>query len=138
MSQSTAGTARSQPTAILGVVDLLIITSLLVIGQLSHQINPLNDITHSILTYLPFYVGWLITAPVLGTYHQDTTNSPRNTALLTATAWILTVLIGGGLRATSFFPGQSPPPFLLVMTGFGLLGLISWRLTFRYLTNQYR
>lgn len=115
-------------TVIIAVIDFCIITAIIVLGQISHQINPLFDIQQSLLTYTPFYTGWILTAPLLGSYHASTITSFRNTVLINAVAWILTVLIGGSLRATTYFPGQSPPLFLVVMTGVGILALLSWRL----------
>ena len=123
-------------TSLIAIIDFSIITAIIVIGQISHQINPLADILHSLLTYLPFYTGWVLTAPLLGAYHSSTINSYRNTGLIIAVSWILTVLIGGSLRATAFFPGDSPPLFLLVMTGFGLLGLLPWRLLITFFANR--
>ncbi len=118
------------------IVDFSIITAIIIVGQISHEINPLADISHSLLTYTPFYVGWILTAPLLGAYHSATVTAFRNTTLIIGVAWILTVLTGGTLRATTFFPGESPPLFLLVMTGVGLLGLIPWRIALTYYSYQ--
>lgn len=122
--------------SLIAVVDFSIITGIIVIGQISHQIDPLADILHSFLTYLPFYTGWILTAPVFGAYHSSTINSVRNTVFIIVVSWILTVLIGGSLRATAFFPGDSPPLFLLVMTGVGLWGLLPWRLVVTFFANR--
>jgi hypothetical protein len=124
-------------TSLIALIDLSIITGIIVIGQFSHQINPLADLLHSFLTYAPFYTGWILTAPVFGAYHRSTLTSYRNTLLIIGGAWIISVLIGGGLRATPYFPGQSPSLFLLVMTSVGLIGLLTWRITLTVFRKRY-
>lgn len=123
-------------TILIGTIDFCIITAIIVVGQISHQINPLVDINQSLLTYIPFYTGWILTAPLLGSYHINTIISFRNTVLINVIAWILTVLIGGSLRATTYFPGDSPPLFLVVMAGVGILALLPWRLALTFFLNQ--
>lgn len=123
-------------SVLIATIDICIITAIIVAGQISHQINPLVDIHQSLLTYLPFYTGWILTAPLLGSYHVTTITSFRNTVLINAVSWILTVLIGGSLRATTYFPGDSPPLFLVVMTGVGILALLPWRVALTSILNR--
>jgi biotin transporter BioY len=100
-----------------------------------HNENILQSPVHFAGTVAPFLIGWVIASLVVGLYSYRARESIRNAVIFTAGTWVIAVLIGAGLRATSFFHGDSPLTFVLVMLGFGLLFLVGWRAVATALTR---
>ena len=115
---SSAGTGR------LALGDLLLLVGLLVAGSLQHNAT---DPLRIAGTIAPFLLGWVVGSIVAGAYAPGATENPKTAAIRATGAWLVAAAIGMLLRATSFFHGSSPPAFVLVVTGFGLVCFVVWR-----------
>ncbi|WP_394742010.1 DUF3054 domain-containing protein [Natronococcus roseus] len=111
----------------LGAVDLALLAAIIVVGQLSHGVDPVGEPLTALETVVPFAVGWLAMAPLAGLYAPGVAASPAHTVRLTTVAWVAAANVGLILRASALFDGGAVWPFPLVMTGFGLLALVGWR-----------
>lgn len=119
----------------LAIGDVVVVTLLISVGLLSHDTNPLTNLQSTVLTALPFLVGWVGGSFFSGLYRYDTISSYTETVSRSAGSWIVAALVGSGLRATEVVPGTAPPLFVLVMTGTGLVALVSWRLFVTFLVT---
>ncbi|AGB39327.1 DUF3054 domain-containing protein [Natronococcus occultus] len=111
----------------LGAVDIAILAVIIVVGQLSHGVEPLAEPLVALETVVPFAVGWLVMAPLAGLYAPGVATSLTRTVRVTTVAWVAAANVGMILRASALFDGGAAWPFPLVMTGFGLLVLVGWR-----------
>jgi hypothetical protein len=92
--------------------DVLAILALVLVGTVQHgTLTPQRYAG----VLLPFLVGWLAAAPLVGAYGARTVESPRAALLLAAGAWLAGDLVGQLLRNTDLFPGNADPAFFLVM-----------------------
>ncbi|MEF8814051.1 MAG: DUF3054 domain-containing protein [Halovenus sp.] len=112
--------------AILAGGDALAVVAFVLLGSLDHGFG--IDPARVLMSATPFVVGWLVAAVPLGLYGDRATTLGR-TGVLTVVAWTIAVGIGGSLRSTSYFPGASPPTFLLVTFVFCGIIITGWRLT---------
>lgn len=129
-SYGLAGLRGIEPTARtlqVAVGDLLAVGVVLTAGLARHSVDPLDAPTHAALVVGPFFAGWALAAPLAGVYARSTLDARRAMFLSTAAAWVAAALVGVAIRATPALPGSSPPVFVAVVTGFGLLGLLAWR-----------
>ena len=129
MTGLTMDAVETQDTrrVLVGIVDVMVVVSLVVVGQLHHGVNPLADPVTSAGTVIPFVVGWLVVAPLAGVYTSQNRASPHRALRLTAVAWIAAANVGLILRQSPLFDGGIVWPFALVMTGTGLVVLVGWR-----------
>ena len=131
MSTSTAAPRgridRSPTTLALALGDLLLIAVFVVAGEFSHGVSLFEQPWIVLDTAIPFYVGWVLVAPLAGVYGTRARASPRRAALLTAGAWTGAALVGQLLRATDLFHGDWAVAFVLVSIGVGLALLVPWR-----------
>ena len=125
----------SAGTAMLAIGDVVVIGLIIAYGLVSHGANPLDIPGHYLLTVAPFWLGWVITAPIAGAYSNRTRRDIRWTVLTVSVAWIGGVLIAAVVR-TSLLPGQVAPVFVAVMIGVGLITMLGWRLGLFWLTNR--
>ncbi|ELY63973.1 DUF3054 domain-containing protein [Natrinema versiforme] len=123
--------ARDRPTGRERVgtaaVDTLLVAGFVLFGRIEHGGNPLAEPLASLETIAPFVIGWLAVALLAGIYTRDRPVG-RDGLRLTAVAWIAAANVGLMLRASPLFEGSATWPFPLVITGFGLLVLLGWRL----------
>jgi len=92
--------------------DVLAILALVLVGTVQHgSLTPQRYAG----VLLPFLVGWLAAAPLVGAYSSRAAESSRTALLLAAGSWLLGDLVGQLLRNTSFFYGNADPTFFLVM-----------------------
>ncbi len=119
---------RSGTTAGLFIGDIVVLLALLTVGSLRHHDPILQEPLYFAGTVAPFLIGWLIAALVSGLYSSRARRSILVSVLYADGTWIPAALIGAALRATSYFHGESPLTFVLVMLGFGILFLTVWRL----------
>ncbi|MGQ3413082.1 DUF3054 domain-containing protein [Natrinema sp. LN54] len=110
----------------IAVVDTVLIAGFVLLGRIEHGGNPLAEPLASLETIAPFVIGWLAVALLAGIYTRDRPVG-RDGLRLTAVAWIAAANVGLMLRV-SLFEGSATWPFPLVITGFGLLVLLGWRL----------
>ena len=119
--------AGDRPPILLGAVDVALIAGLLLFGQRQHGIDPIAEPLASLDTIVPFLLGWGVAALLAGVYAHDVTVTPARAARATAVAWMAAANVGLILRSSPVFDGGAPWPFNLVVTGTGLLVLLSWR-----------
>lgn len=112
---------------VLGVGDVVLLAGLVIVGQLSHGVNPVTQPIASLEAIAPFVVGWLVVAALAGIYTRAVVSSMTRVARLTTVAWIAAANVGLLLRQ-SVFGDTAAWPFPLVITGFGLILLVGWRL----------
>ena len=119
----------------LGVGDVVAVAALLVYGQLSHGVSPTAQPLETLETIAPFVVGWLVVAALAGLYTRPVATSLSRTARLTTVVWLGAANVGLLLRQGPF--GDTAAwPFPLVITGFGLLLLLGWRVGYAALANR--
>lgn len=111
------------------VGDLVVLALFIAAGLLEHNVAPWEYPVYSVLTAVPFVSAWLLVAPTLGAYADRTVESVRTTIVLVTVIWTVASLVGGAIRATTYFHGNAPPSFLAVNIGVGLLLLVPWRLS---------
>jgi hypothetical protein len=114
-------------TLVVAAGDLLCIGLFVVLGELSHGIDPLRQPLVVVDTYVPFLVGWLVVSLLGGLYTRDAWLFPKRAVAWTLPAWFLADLIAQLLRATAFFHGDAALTFYLVAAAVGGLLLASWR-----------
>lgn len=111
----------------LGAVDLALVVGLVLFGQLSHGINPITEPLASAETVVPFAAGWIVASLLAGLYTRGLASSVGQITRLTAVTWLAAANLGFILRASPLFEGGAPWTFTVVMTGFGFLVLVGWR-----------
>ncbi|MFC6717827.1 DUF3054 domain-containing protein [Natrialbaceae archaeon GCM10025810] len=127
------GRVASEPSVVaLAVADAAVVTAFLGFGLFSHGIEPWAYPTYTLETAAPFVLAWAIVAPLLGAYRRSTLESFGRTVGVVGVAWLAVTLLGGGIRASSFFHGGAHPTFLLVTAVFGLAFVLPWRLAVSY------
>jgi hypothetical protein len=116
-------------TASLGIAigDAILIGLFIILGEISHGVDPITETGIVIDTALPFYIGWIIASLALGAYSRAARKTPKRAALMAGGTWIVAALIGQGLRATSLFHGNFAITFALVSISVGLVLLVPWR-----------
>lgn len=107
-----------------------------VVGLLTHHINPLLFPTHTVMTALPFLIAWALVAPVGGLYRRAVIGSIRPTVWRTAVVWTIASVLGAGIRATPVFHGGAPLEFIAVNLVFGLAFLLPWRVSVWVIVNR--
>ncbi|MEF8782894.1 MAG: DUF3054 domain-containing protein [Haloarculaceae archaeon] len=113
---------------LLAVGDALAITSFVVAGIIQHGGQPFSNPGEVPGPVAPFLLGWFAVALLGGLYTVDALLSPRRALSWTAPAWVIAVLVGHGLRATSLFPGGTTAGFILVTLVVGGILVVGWRL----------
>ncbi len=136
----TDGRSRlvDRETLILGVGDVGLLAGLVLVGQRSHGVNPLEQPIASLEAIAPFVIGWLVVAVLAGVYTHTVVSSVTRVVRLTTVTWIAAANVGLLLRQ-SVFGDTAVWPFPLVMTGFGLLLIVGWRVGYTavlYRTSQ--
>ena len=114
-------------TMLLGAVDLGLLAALILVGQLSHDVNPVEQPVAALEAIVPFAVGWLVIAALAGLYSRSISRSVSETVRSTAVVWIAAANVGLLLRQ-SLFGETAVWPFPLVITGLGLLVIVGWRI----------
>jgi len=116
----------SWTTLAVALVDLSLVAVFVLAGELRHYTMSLA-LSRTPGTYLPFAVGWLLAAPVIGAYARKARENVRSGVARTAFAWGVAVAVGQSLRATSAFHGDFDPSFALVSLLVGWVLLLPWR-----------
>lgn len=119
--------AIARETLVVGTVDVALLSGLIVVGQLSHDVNPIGDPVATLESIAPFVIGWLVVAAIAGLYTRSVASSVARATRLTAVVWLAAANLGLLLRQ-SLFGDTAAWPFPLVITGFGLLVLVGWRI----------
>ncbi|MFB6080781.1 MAG: DUF3054 domain-containing protein [Haloferacaceae archaeon] len=81
-------------------------------------------------TILPFLLGWLVAAPLLGAYSAGAAESAKAAIPLAVRAWVVGEVVALGLRASPLFHGGVELTFVFVTFAAGAFGLSLWRWLF--------
>ncbi|AAG19692.1 MULTISPECIES: DUF3054 domain-containing protein [Halobacterium] len=92
--------------------DVVVILVVILAGTLRHGTFTPQEYAGVLL---PFLIGWLAAAPLVGAYSASTVASNRRAIVLAAGTWLAADLIGQLIRNTAAFPGNADPTFFLVM-----------------------
>lgn len=114
-------------SAIVAVGDVAVLVLVLLYGELDHGINPVENPVWTAETILPFLLGWVLVAAILGIYDERTDRLLPSLRTV-AGAWLGAANVGLVARGSPYFHGGTTWPFPLVITGFVLLALLAWRL----------
>jgi FtsH-binding integral membrane protein len=117
----------------LAVGDVLVLVLLLSFGTARH--NGVAYLTEQpvalALTLLPFIVGWLVAAPLVGAYSAGAAESAKAAIPLAIRSWVVAVVIGIVLRVVLPFDATggllSLAIFFVVTLVVGVVGLGVWR-----------
>jgi hypothetical protein len=117
----------------LAVGDVLVLVALLSLGTARHNgfayltENPVGLAT----TLLPFLVGWVVAAPLVGAYSAGAAESAKAAIPLAVRSWVVADVIGVVLRVVLPFDatgGLVPlAVFFAVTLVVGVVGLGAWR-----------
>lgn len=121
---------RVEPTpsmALLAAGDVLAVLTFVVVGEISHGIDPLARPGRVAGTLAPFLIGLWLATIAGGLYTGDAIRSPRRAVSLVVPAWIAAVAVAQLLRATAVFPGDAALTFAVVSTLVGGTLLVVWR-----------
>jgi hypothetical protein len=130
MSTTSYFRSRVEPSSLaagLVVGDVLAIATFIAAGRQEHMGQPIGDPVGFLDSLAPFLIGWAIAALVGGLYTRDAVLTPRRAISWALPAWVLALLIGMGLRASSLFTGTAAPTFVLVTFVVGGTLLVGWR-----------
>lgn len=108
------------------VGDALVVTGVVLAGDLSHGTNPLTAPVSALETLVPFLAGWLLAAGLVGVYDAEDEDPGRAIRLVSA-AWLAGANLGLLVRASPLVPGGTTWPFPLVITGTVLGMLVLFR-----------
>lgn len=120
---------------IAGGGDLVIITGIVLLGNVEHGGNPIADPLASFTTAVPFVIGWLAVAALAGVY---TRAEGIDDTRLTAVTWIAAANVGLMIRGSPLFDGGTTWPFPIVITGTVLVALLGWRLGYTLFVSRTR
>jgi hypothetical protein len=117
----------------LAVGDLLVLVALLSLGTANH--NGVSYLTEQpvglALTLLPFLVGWVVAATLVGAYSAGAAESAKAAIPLAIRSWVLADVIGIVLRVILPFDatgGLVPLAiFFVILLVVGSVGLGVWR-----------
>ncbi|ELY94392.1 hypothetical protein C483_02995 [Natrialba hulunbeirensis JCM 10989] len=126
--------AFDRETLLVGTVDIALLTALILYGQYSHGL--VDGVPALLESLAPFVLGWIAMAALSGLYTRNSTASVIGTARLTALTWIAAANIGLSLRVSPYLDGAAAWPFGLVITGFGLVALVGWRIGYATIARR--
>jgi len=128
----------SLTTAGLFVGDLLAMGTFVVVGEISHGIDPVANPALVADTFAPFLIGWLLFAIPAGVYSAAGRSDIKRAVAGTVAAWTGTVVVAQALRATAFFHGNAALTFAAVSLVVGGTFVLGWRAIAVFLTAQRR
>lgn len=131
-------TVRTASYTAIAVGDVAALSGFIAYGLFSHAIHPAEFPFHTVRALLPFLFAWTIAAPIGGLYRRRTIASVRSTLFRVVPVWLAVTLVGGGIRSTDVFPGESPPIFLLTTFVFGLAFVLPWRIAVALIRGRFR
>lgn len=126
MTEMASSRPFSRPALPLAVGDVAVLVVVVVIGELTHDVNPITQPLQVAATLAPFLVGWVLLAAILGLY-GDAPADLLTSVRLTIGTWFGAANVGLILRDSPYLHGDVTWPFPLVITGFVFLGLVAWR-----------
>lgn len=108
-------------------IDLAIVAGLIVVGQLTHGQHPIDDPIASLESIVPFVLAWIAIAGIMGLYRSDSGHTPFGVARDTTVCWLAAANVGFLLRGSPLFAGGVPWGFTAVLTGLGLVAIVTSR-----------
>ncbi|MFB6159738.1 MAG: DUF3054 domain-containing protein [Haloferacaceae archaeon] len=113
----------------LAVGDVLVLALVFTGGAIRHHgtTYPLDDPVGWVVTILPFLLGWLLVAPLVGAYSAGAAESAKAAVPLAVRAWIPADAVALLVRAAAFDDGPLQLTFVAVTLGSGALGIAAWR-----------
>ncbi|MBS1263976.1 MAG: hypothetical protein MAG715_01171 [Methanonatronarchaeales archaeon] len=108
--------------------DVAVLALFVVVGESFHSISPLSFPWLALDTFLPFFIAWVLLAPVSGAYGRDARSSARGAVVHGTVAWSLVSLLGQAIRASPYFHGGTGVEFFVVTLVTGMLFLLPWRI----------
>lgn len=117
----------------LAIGDVTVILLVIALGMVRHHgvSGVTGDPGAVVVTALPFLVGWVVAAPLIGAYSPGAGESAKAAVPLAIRSWFVADVIGIGLRATPLFGGGGDLVALvvlfLVLLLTGAIGLTLWR-----------
>lgn len=127
MASGRQGTPSTGRVIAVAVVDVGLIVAVLAWGLHTHAVDPVRSPVYTARTVVPFLVGWVIWAPIVGAYGGRALGSPRRGLAISVLAWVAAAVTGAGIRATPLVPGDAPWIFVAVIAGVGTAVLVPWR-----------
>ncbi|HLX41686.1 MAG TPA: DUF3054 domain-containing protein [Ktedonobacteraceae bacterium] len=129
--------------ATLAVGDAIVFLIFALIGRNSHgEASGLAAIPQIVLTAAPFAVGWFIVSPFVGAYRRKLADQPKEMAMYTALAWLLSWPVGLLLRWFFVDRLKNPPTsvdaftaFATVTFLFNMVVLLVWRVPYALNNN---
>jgi hypothetical protein len=117
--------SRIQLTLLLGDIAALGIVTL--VGFAAHDTLDTAGF-HMLTTFLPLLAAWLLVAPFFSAYNLDKSGVVRQ---LWRPTWAMVVAAPmAGLLRSLWLGRYIVPVFVLVLAGFGALGVFTWRFLF--------
>jgi hypothetical protein len=126
-SRTAGSTGFDRPTALLAAGDAAVVTGVLLVGELTHDVAILANLTRVSKLVAAFLLGWFLLAGLLGLYDGRSWELWPSLRTTTA-AWLGAANVGLLLRGSPLLAGGTTWPFPLVITGLVLLALLAWRL----------
>ncbi|EMA04721.1 DUF3054 domain-containing protein [Haloferax denitrificans] len=113
----------------IAVGDVLAIFLLVTVGVIQHNgVSYLSaDPVGWVLTAVPFLIGWLVAAPLLGAYSPGAAESAKSAVPLGVRSWLAATVVGMAIRWTPLFEGGVELTFVAVMLVLGSVALGVWR-----------
>lgn len=118
----------------LAVGDVLVIVLVLTAGVMRHNgtAYPAQAPVDTLLTAVPFLLGWVVVAPLIGAYSAGAGESAKASVPLAVRSWVPAAVLGVLLRATPLFSGGTSGPAALAVFGAvivvtGGVALAVWR-----------
>lgn len=111
-------------------VDTAAVVGLVLVGLVSHGVNPLVRPLYALDSIFPFVVGWLVCAGLLGLYRDRRRERFRRHLRSVTVCWLAAANVAVLIRGSSVTAGSITWPFPLVLTGFGLVVVLGSRTVF--------
>ena len=122
-------------TAILIIGDLIVLYLFTMFGRMAHQ-QSLGFLAVS-ETAVPFVVGWLIAAVLVGAYKPEKLQTYSGAAQKAALAWVIGVPLGLVIRALILQRWFHWSFVAITMVG-TLLFILAWRMAFTFVLQKKR
>ena len=117
---------RSDAT-VMAVLDGLVVSGLVVYGQLSHGMWRASEPLIAIESIVPFVAGWYLVTALGGIYVGTRPGSIVTELRRVLVCWLAAANVGFLLRGSTYFAGGVPWEFTVVFTGIGAVAIVGVR-----------
>lgn len=122
----------------LALGDLVCIVALILYGQYNHGIAPHADPLRVLEVAFPFVFGWLLAVVLLDLYRDVEANHHVGSLRSVVVCWLAAANVGFLIRGTDVVAGGVSWSFIVVLSGFGLVVLLGWRMGYVALIRSQR